>query len=98
MKQLKQYHLEKDLKLPKITLQRWLEDHQSFGERCEVEAVLLSRWTRWYTAAEIKTLLKLGTRRYRGFKGISPGVLAAQTAHITAERRAIVKRTLALLK
>jgi hypothetical protein len=100
MHHLTQYHLEKDLQLPKVTLQRWLRERLSHPEdepRWRKASALLGRWSRRYTAREVRELLKLGTARYRGFRGMTPAVKRGLQSHIISERRAIVQRVTQIL-
>jgi len=65
----KQLHLERDVRIPKITLSRWLKELVSYpgGEKkWSSQQQLLNRRTRWYTIPEIKLLLQLGKAPYRG--------------------------------
>lgn len=91
----KQLHLEKDLKISKLTLRRWLREHCSHAggsRRWAHAAALLGRWSRRYTVKEVRALLQLGLRPYRGFKGMRQTVKAGLHDNLVRERKNIVAR------
>ena len=76
-----QFHLERHVRIPKITLRRWLRELTSLPggvAKWSAQQQLLDRRTRWFTAPEIRLLLELGKAPYRGRPDISRNRLSPE--------------------